>query len=421
MFVPNFETTCTKAWNRQFQSMVLPVPKFGIVCSKAWYSLFQNLELLLVRVSCLYLCLGDLLLVDAPPAVGAVGDDDGDEERHPGHDTEGDLTAASIADREAALQVDVRRIEGGVVPTGNEEQHRHHEDDTDAFGPDAFDILLVEDRPADAEEHEQHADEEDDEQRPHRQEVVEILHRFHEDDACRGVHGISVFEQGADEEGEEEDEEERGVVDQSVAAALPQRLVGDVVAHVEQTGDAGEEEHSEAEDDIPHVEERVETIAGIGPVTDDRLDARRDVCFLNVEVAAVEECCHGAAKKQRTYDAVDDEADLEDLRTEEVAELVLKFIAHGLHHEGEEDEHPDPIGSSKARTVEQGEGGEEGGAEGGEGSEGELPFVAGGVDDETALLRCPAEAEDETVAALHKEEEHEEGSHERDDEPPVLL
>lgn len=401
--------------------MVLPVPKFGIVCSKAWYSLFQNLELLLVRVSCLYLCLGDLLLVDAPPAVGAIGDDDGDEECHPGHDTERDLTAARVADREAALQVDIGRIEGGVVPAGDEEQHRHYEDDADAFWPDAFDILFVEDRPADAEEHEHYADEEDDEQRPHRQQVVEILHRLHEDDACGGVHGIAVLEQRADEEREEENEEEHGIVDQPVAAALTQRLVVDVVAHVEQTGDAGEEEYSEAEDDVPNVEECVETVARVGPVTDDRLDACRDVRFLDVEVAAVEEGRHGSAEEQRTYDAVDDEADLEDLGPEEVAELVLELIAYGLHYKREEDEHPNPVGAAEARTVKQWEGGEEGSAESGESGEGELPFVAGGVDDESALFRCSAEAEDEAVAALHKEEEHKEGSHERDDKPPVLL
>ena len=360
-------------------------------------------------------------LVDAPPAVGSISDDDRDEERHPRHDTERHLTAACVGYRQTALQVDIGRIEGRVVPTSDEEQHCHHEDDTDAFRPDAFDILAVEDRPADAEEHEHHAGKEDDEQRPHRQEVVEILHRLHEDDACHGVHGIPVLEERADEEREEEDEKEHGVGDQPVAAALTQRLVADVVAHVEQAGDTCEEEHGETEDDIPYVEQGVETIAGIGPVADDRLDGGRHVRLLNVEVAAVEERRHGTAEEQRPHDAIDDEAYLEDLGAEEIAELVLKLVAYGLHHEGEEDEHPDPVGAAEARTVEQREGGKEGGTEGGEGGEGELPFVAGGVDDEPALLRCPAETEDETVAALHKEEEHEERSHERDDKPPVLL
>jgi hypothetical protein len=67
-----------------------------------------------------------------------------------------------------------------------------------------------------------------------------------------------------------------------------------------------------------------------------------------------------SAQKQRPQHAIDNEKPLEGLCSEEVSQLVLKLIAHGLQHEGEEDNHPQPISAAEARAIEQGEGCEEG-------------------------------------------------------------
>ena len=56
---------------------------------------------------------------------------------------------------------------------------------------------------------------------------------------------------------------------------------------------------------------------------------------------------------------------------------MLELIAHSLHYKAEQNNHPQPVGSTETGAVEQGEGGKEGTSEGDKGGEGELPFPAG--------------------------------------------
>ncbi len=146
-------------------------------------------------------------------------------------------------------------------------------------------------------------------------------------------------------------------------------------------------------------------------MADDGLRGGRHVGLLDDEVAAVEEGGHGSAEQQGPHDAVEHEANLEGLGPEEVAEFVLELVAHGLHDEREEDEHPYPVGAAEAGAVEEGERGEERGPESGERGEGEFPLAPGGVDDEPPLLGRPAELEYHGVGALYEHQEHEESSH----------
>ena len=111
-----------------------------------------------------------------------------------------------------------------------------------------------------------------------------------------------------------------------------------------------------------------------------------EVVLHDDEVAALEEGGYGTAQKQRTQQAVDDEAHLEGLGAEEVAELVLELVADGLQDEGEEDEHPQPVGPAEGGAIEQGERCEERSAEGDQRGEGELPLATRGVDDEATAL-----------------------------------
>ena len=90
---------------------------------------------------------------------------------------------------------------------------------------------------------------------------------------------------------------------------------------------------------------------GVCPTADDRCDGSciDEVVFLYDEVRALEECGYGTSEQQRTDDAIQGEEELECLRTKEIAYLVLELITYCLKHEGEEDNHPQPVGSSETR------------------------------------------------------------------------
>ena len=110
------------------------------------------------------------------------------------------------------MQVGGRWIVGGVVVAHDEEQHNHHQYDTDACWPNAFDVILLKDGAHDAKEQQKHSDEKDNDEIPHIKQVVEILHRLH-NDFTRSSHSIAIADECADEEGQEEDKEQHRVDD----------------------------------------------------------------------------------------------------------------------------------------------------------------------------------------------------------------
>jgi hypothetical protein len=97
---------------------------------------------------------------------------------------------------------------------------------------------------------------------------------------------------------------------------------------------------------------------------------------------------------------------LKGLGTEEISNLVLKLIADGLEYEGEEDEHPQPVGAAKASRIEEGEGGKEGASEGNECGKGEFPLTACGVVDKPFTLFCPTQTAGHGVGTLHKQQKN---------------
>ena len=148
---------------------------------------------------------------------------------------------------------------------------------------------------------------------------------------------------------------------------------------------------------------------------------RCEVAFVHNKVGAVEERCHGAAEKQRADNAVSHKHPLERACAENVAKLVLKLVAHSLEHEGEQDDHPQPVGTAEAGAVEQRERGEECSAKGYERGERYLPLAPRAVHDNAALFITMSKAEHHRVGSLNKHKENEEGTEQRDDEPPVML
>ena len=151
-------------------------------------------------------------------------------------------------------------------------------------------------------------------------------------------------------------------------------------------------------------------MTGVCPAADDGLQIVGNISLVYQEIAAVEEGGYGAAKKQRTHDAVDDKANLKGLRSKKITYLVLEFIAYRLNHKREQDDHPQPVSSAETGAVEQWERGEEGSAEGNERGEGELPLSPRGVDDEATLFFCFSQTENQGVGSLYKHEKHQQGS-----------
>ena len=151
-------------------------------------------------------------------------------------------------------------------------------------------------------------------------------------------------------------------------------------------------------------------MTGVCPSADDGLQTVGNIALVYQEIAAVEEGGYGSAKKQRTHDAVDDEADLKGFRSKKITYLVLEFIAHRLNHKREQDDHPQPVGSAETGAVEQWERGEESSAEGDERGEGKLPFSSRRVDDEATLFFRFPQTENQGVGSLYKHEKHQQGS-----------
>ena len=63
-----------------------------------------------------------------------------------------------------------------------------------------------------------------------------------------------------------------------------------------------------------------------------------------------------------------------------------ELVADGLYHKGEQDDHPQPVGTAKAGGVEEGKRGKEGASEGDQCGEGELPLTACGIINQSAPL-----------------------------------
>ena len=95
----------------------------------------------LIRFSLLYFFLRDALAVDGTPGEDDVGEHERDEEGGYRHGAERELAAAAVGEGERTLKVDVRRIVGGIVPAGYQQQNQHGEHGSDARKPDSLSIL----------------------------------------------------------------------------------------------------------------------------------------------------------------------------------------------------------------------------------------------------------------------------------------
>ncbi len=162
-------------------------------------------------------------------------------------------------------------------------------------------------------------------------------------------------------------------------------------------------------------------MTGVGPPAYHRLYAAHHIVLVYKEVGTVEECGHSTAEQQRTNYAVDNEKPLERARAEQIAQFVLELVAHRLKYKREQDNHPQPVGSAETCTVEQWERGEKSTSEGYESGERQFPFASCRVDEHAALFGSTSDRENHGIASLDEEHEHEQGSKQRNEEPPILL
>ena len=250
---------------------------------------------------------------------------------------------------------------------------------------------------------------------------MEIFHGFHDDGACRCVHGVPILQQHPAKEGEEKHEEEQSGGDKLSAGAQPDGGMVHVVDDVERSEHARQEQHRHSETEVPGIEQGVETRRPIGPPTDDGRGELREVRLRHDEVAAVEERGHGTAQQRWSHNTVEHEEAAEGAGAQQVALLQLELIAHGLQHKREQDDHPQPVGTAEAGAVEQRERGEESAAEGDERGERDLPLAARRLEHQALLILRLSQAEHQRVGALHEEQEHEQRPEQRHDEPPILL
>ena len=362
-----------------------------------------------------------LLYVHHSPHIRYVSENEGDEEGDVEHGAEGELAAAAVCDGQGTLQGDVGGIIGGVGETCHEEQRQYYKNHTDACGPDAFDVGRADDGAQDTIEEQRYADDGHEGKGPETEIVVEILHRLHEYGSGGRVDSITVLQQGAHKEGEEEHEEGHSTANESHRTARADVFVRHVVDDVKNAEHAGKEHHGKTEDEVPGIEQSIKSCGGIGPTADDGSAKIGERCLLHYEVGAIEERCYGASKEQGTHDAVKNKEPAVGAGAEQIALTMLKLIADGLQHEGEEDDHPEPVGAAEAGTIEKRERSKEGSTEGDEGGEGYLPLATGGLYNLTLTFLRPAKTEDEGIGALNEEHENEQRSDKRHYEPPVLL
>ena len=147
-------------------------------------------------------------------------------------------------------------------------------------------------------------------------------------------------------------------------------------------------------------------MTAIGPTANHWLRHSRNVTFIYNEVRAVEERGHSTAQEYRTNNAVDDEERLEGANAQEIAQLVLKFVANGLNNKREKYNHPKPIGTAKAGTIKQRERCKETTTKYHQRSKGKFPLSASGINHQPAFVLGLTKGKYKGVCALNKHQEH---------------
>ena len=234
---------------------------------------------------------------------------------------------------------------------------------------------------------------------------MQILIRFQIDGSGFRIPCISVFHQEVHKECEEEYEESNCIAHQLNRGTTLYHIVLDIVDVIEQAKHACQEEHGKSKNQVPWVEQCIESVAGICPPADDRLHAIGKTGLFDDEVRAVKEGGHSTSDEQRPKNSIQYEAPLECLRSKEIAQFVLELIADSLQDKREKYNQPQPIGPSETCTIEQRERCEESTSKRHQCCERQFPLSPSAVDEHSALFRFVSQTEYQRVSSLHKHQE----------------
>ena len=160
---------------------------------------------------------------------------------------------------------------------------------------------------------------------------MQVLVRLHED-VSLGIVGVALHQQQANQVSYKKHEEGYCRTDQMRGGTRTDVLVFYIIYNIERAQRACQEHYGQAEHQHPGVEQGIEAVRGIVPLADDGRQGSLvdEVTLLNHEVGTLEEGGHSSAQQQRAQNAVQHEEPLECGGPQQVAQLVLELIAHGL-------------------------------------------------------------------------------------------
>ena len=160
---------------------------------------------------------------------------------------------------------------------------------------------------------------------------------------------------------------------------------------------------------------------GRGPTRDDGRADIEDAALAHLKLRSEKHHAHGHAQEYAPHGSVEEEKRVVGAGAEQVAGLGAELIAHGLEHKADEDEYPQPVGSSETGRVEERKRCEESSAKHYQGRERQFPLMAQRRDHPAHVGCVVADAEQIGLPSLHEEHKHEDGSEHRYEQPPIFL
>ena len=185
-------------------------------------------------------------------------------------------------------------------------------------------------------------------------------------------------------EGEEEEQEKPRLAHQSSRSTTLRHLIVYIINKVLQAKHAGQEEHGKAQHQVPRFSQCLQAMPPISPDGDHGVQRVAHIVAVHDEVGPVEERCHGNTQQEWAEEAVQPQQQSIAATPQHIAQLALELIADSLQYEAHKNEHPQPVGTTKAGTIEEWKRGKEGSAEGDKRRKRELPLAPSRIDEHAA-------------------------------------
>ena len=330
-----------------------------------------------------------------------IGDDKWNGQRHPGHHLEREQAGGAVVESQGILDVHCRDIIGRVVESGYEQNGPDCEQCAGAHDVEVLSDALAEEMPSKTCQHEDDTKQEDHSYPPGVQDVVQVLEGFGRDYACGGIHRIAGPEEKPEDESHEGQDECGGGDRQPSAAFIRKCAHIRLCQQVEQAEGAGREEHHH------RVGEGIQAVPAVGPGRNGGRGGIGDGDLVHGEGTSGEKSADGHSEEEGAEGSVQEKENLEGAGSQDVAGRLAVFEGERLNDEEQQDADPQPVGSSEAGGIEQGEGGEGRSAEGDEGGEGDFPFVPGVFDYQVLLILRGSGAQQQSLRPLHEKQEYE--------------